>query len=260
MIRALRKSLVLAFALAILSSTPALRAQDSSEPTAREMLEGWAANFEKKIDDDYTIHVQFQIPPDKQMLLVKAEGGSVEVIDGPGDIADLMLVVSEETLLDLWHGRMWALTAAGKALSTDKAPLDWLDPPDAKPSGASGTDALYFVMHFFFRTDPEKILLGEEHARKVHGGLAIPISYGAGVRSAWYMLKTGMQLNEPGDTNPFWQAFVVVEGRGVGRIGDTEVIINAGEAYHIPPGAEHFIRNDNQEPLVLIWIAWGEGA
>ena len=258
--RVIERSLALALAVSVLIFAPAFRAQDTDEPTAREMLEAWAAMFEQKIDDDYTIYVQFQIAPDMQMLLVKAEGGRVEVIDGRSRIADMLLVASEEILRDLWNDRMWALTAAGKARYTDEAPLNWLMPSGVRASGASNADALFFAMHFFFRAEPEKILLGEEHARNVHGGLAIPITYDEGVRSAWYILKTGMQLNQPGDTNPFWQAFVVVEGRGVGMIADKEVTLNAGEAYHIPPGAEHFVRNDNQEPLVLIWIAWGEGA
>jgi len=42
-------------------------------------------------------------------------------------------------------------------------------------------------------------------------------------------------LNEPGETNPFPQAFVFIVGEGYAKIGGVTVPVKAGEAYYIPP-------------------------
>ena len=115
-------------------------------------------------------------------------------------------------------------------------------------------------MHFFNTSKPEKIKLGEQYSRKVHGGHAIPLYYHPGFRSAWHMVKKGEQINEPGDVNPFPQAIVVINGKGYAKIGDQTVEINSNESYYIPPKSDHVIWTESEEPLVLIWLAWGEGA
>jgi mannose-6-phosphate isomerase-like protein (cupin superfamily) len=56
----------------------------------------------------------------------------------------------------------------------------------------------------------------------------------AGFRSAWYRVNPGERLNEPGDTNPFPQAFIFIKGTGVAKIGDETVPVKADEAYSIP--------------------------
>jgi hypothetical protein len=46
-------------------------------------------------------------------------------------------------------------------------------------------------------------VLSKEKSRIVHGGHAIPLFYQKtdkmGVRSAWYQINKGQQVNEPGD-------------------------------------------------------------
>lgn len=96
-------------------------------------------------------------------------------------------------------------------------------------------------MHFFNTTKPEKIKLGEEYSRLVHGAHAIPLYYHPGFRSAWYMIKKGEELNEQGDTNPFPQAMVIIKGRSLAKIGEQTVQINSNESYYIPPNADHVI-------------------
>jgi mannose-6-phosphate isomerase-like protein (cupin superfamily) len=122
------------------------------------------------------------------------------------------------------------------------------------------TQLYTFLQHFFNLTNPEKALLGEQHSRLVHGAHVVALYYAPGFRSAWYMVKKGERLNEPGDTNPFPQAFIIVEGEGFAKIGDSTVTVKAGESYYIPPDSDHVLWTDRDEHLVLIWLAWGEGA
>ena len=171
-----------------------------------------------------------------------------------------MLTMSDETLAKIYRGELTAFTAAARTNISDPAPLDIL-----LPEGAGFTQSLYlqaitFIQRFFWHSDPECILLGEAHARMVHGAHAIPLFYHPGFRSAWYLVKKGERLNEPGDVNPFPQGFVFVSGQGIAEIGGKRVAIKAGEAYYIPPGISHVVWTDSDTPLSLLWLAWGDGA
>ena len=106
----------------------------------------------------------------------------------------------------------------------------------------------------------EQILLGEEYSRMVHGAHAIPLYYHPELRSAWYMVKKGERLNEPGDTNPFPQALIFISGEGVAKIGEKTIKVKADESYYIPPSSDHVVWTESDEPLVLIFLACGEGA
>jgi len=74
------------------------------------------------------------------------------------------------------------------------------------------------------------------------------------------MLKKGERLNEPGDTNPFPQTFIFIEGEGFAKIGDQTVKVKAGESYYVSPNSDHIVWTNSKEPFVLIWVGWGEGA
>ena len=105
-----------------------------------------------------------------------------------------------------------------------------------------------------------KILLGEEHSRLVHGGHVVGLFYDKGLRSAWYAVNKGERLNSPDDSNPFPQAFIFLSGKGKAQIGDKVISVKGGEAYYIPPGSSHVAWTEEDEPLELLFLAWGEGA
>jgi mannose-6-phosphate isomerase-like protein (cupin superfamily) len=107
---------------------------------------------------------------------------------------------------------------------------------------------------------PETITLVKSQARKVHGAYAIPMFYHSGFRSAWYQLDKGDKLNNEGDTNPFPQAFIIIEGQGYAKIGEIVQEVTAGKAYYIPPGSDHILWTEDESPLQLIYLAWGEKA
>jgi mannose-6-phosphate isomerase-like protein (cupin superfamily) len=152
------------------------------------------------------------------------------------------------------------MTAAAKTKISDYAPLNWKLPEGLKLTPEIMAKIYFFVQHFFNWRVPEKILLGEKYSRVVHGGHAVPLYYYPGLRSAWYLLRKGERLNEPGDTNPFPQAFIFIKGEGFAKIGDKTIEVKAGESYYIPPDSDHVVWTENDEPLVFIWLAWGKGA
>jgi len=163
-------------------------------------------------------------------------------------------------LRQIYEGKFNAITAAAKANYLEKAPLDWRFSNNKKITPDTIARFNYLGMHFFNRNNPEKVLLDEEHSRVVHGGHVIGLYYATGFRSAWYMLKKGETLNQEGDTNPFHQAMIFIEGEGFAKIGDKTVKVKKGESYYIPPNTSHVVWTESDEPLVLIWLAWGKGA
>jgi len=228
---------------------------------AKKFLDDWAENFQRKVPDDYSLIVQFDVRPGPVSWHVVVEpGGQINVGEGIHPDTHVILSATEETLRDIYEGKMTALTAAGRAHISDFAPLDFSLGERVELTPALKAKLFLFIQSFFNRSTPERIPLGEEHARKVHGALAIPMYYHPGFRSAWYLVKKGERLNEPGDTNPFPQAFIFISGEGYAKIGEETVPVRAGEARYIPPGSDHVVWTDSDRPLELIFLAWGEGA
>ena len=225
------------------------------------ILQKMADQFRDKIGDRYSIIAQFDIQATGDTWHLSVEPGkSVTISEGPCDSAQYRFSVNPDTLMLIASGGMTGMTAAAKASGTDRAPLD-LQLAEGMELTPEVRSQLYtFMQHFFNPTTPEKILLGREHARPVHGAPAVALYYAPGFRSAWYTVKKGERLNEPGDTNPFPQAFVIIEGGGSAKIGESTLEVKAGESYYIPPGSDHVLWTDSDNPLVVIWLAWGEGA
>ncbi len=227
----------------------------------KQMLEEWVESFRSRAPKDLTLALQIDIQPGRRSWHVIVEpGGQVTLGDGPSPRAQVILATTGETLQRIYLGQVTALTAAGKAHASDPAPLEWLLGEGQRFTPQLYQDALLFLQRFFNRCDPERILLGEAHSRVVHGAHAIPLYYHSGFRSAWYLVKKGEQLNEPGDINAYHQAFVFVSGKGWAKIGDRTVQVSGGEAYYIPPNSDHIVWVEDDRPLVLIYLAWGEGA
>ncbi len=227
----------------------------------RKFLEDWTESFWRKVPDDYSLTVQIDVHPGPTSWHIVVEPGRrVELGEGDHPNAQVVFSTTEETLQRIYEGKMTALTAAGKARMSDSAPVEFRLGEGVELTPALKAKLFFFVQSFFNRSTPERILLGEERARKVHGAHAIPLFYHPGFRSAWYLVKKGERLNEPGDTNPFPQAFIFISGEGFAKIGEETVPVRAGEAYYIPPGSDHVVWTESDQPLELIFLAWGEGA
>ena len=121
---------------------------------------------------------------------------------------------------------------------------------------------ILIVPHHFTIGSIEKITLGKEFARIVHGGYVIPLVYAKGLRTAWYRIEKGMIINEdPKDqTNPFPTLVVATKGKGIAEIGGQEFSFSGGEAYYIPEHVTHVFWTDSDEGLEFIIIMYGEGA
>lgn len=80
------------------------------------------------------------------------------------------------------------------------------------------------------------------------------------MRSAWYRVNRGQQVNEPGDTNPFPQYLIITRGKGFAGIGNDTLKIRENEAYYIEPGSDHVFWTESDEPMERSSSPGGEGA
>lgn len=214
--------------------------------------------YRKRSYDKINLTILFQVDDEEKFLVIDFKQGKITKKKVKPPTIDFEFRTTLETLQTIYDGKMTAFTAAGKSLSTDPAPLDWSMHTELS---AEILEQLYsFLMHFFNPSKPEKILLGEKHSRLVHGAHAIPLFYRPGFRSGWYFVKKRLKMNEPGDTNPFPQGVVVMQGKGYAKIGEDTISIKQNEAYFIPPNSDHVFWTEEEEPLILIWLAWGKGA
>jgi mannose-6-phosphate isomerase-like protein (cupin superfamily) len=229
--------------------------------TTREILIEYAASYNESVRASESFAVEVCVMPTAQSWCVKVvTGQGVQISEVLAADPAMRILMSAETLEAIYNGEMTALTAGAKGSGSDSAPLE-IEFLEASRDLEDARGVLIgFLQRFFVRQRPERILLGQEHSRVIHGAHAIPLYYGTGFRSAWYKLKPGQCLNEPGDTDPFSQAIIIIFGRGLAKIGDDNIEVRAGESYYIPPGSDHVVKTADQCALELIWLAWGEGA
>lgn len=167
------------------------------------------------------------------------------------------------TLKKIFDGKLNALTAVGRARMTDKTPLDIGFMEGFQPS----MDFIYGTLmplgfHFFNRGKPEIIPFGEEYSRTIHGANAIIFYYQQGLRTGWYQVKKGMKINEDPELakNPFPTLFIMIKGKGMGRLGEKTMPLKEGMTVFVPAGMIHQFWTESEAGLEFIIIMFGEGA
>jgi len=178
---------------------------------------------------------------------------------GPARDPTYIVFTTRTGLRALYEGRFNVMTSQLRARSSDPAYIEYTRAPGIELTPAISARIRQFI-HFFDTSVPHRYVLSGDHARTVHGAGVVGLYYYPGLRSAWYEVRKGMRLNEPGDTNAWNQAFIFVSGTGMAKIGDRTVRVKASEAYYIPPGSDHVVWTESDQPLQLIWMAWGPGA
>ena len=256
--------------ISILSSN----AQNGAASVSRteQMLNAMAGIFQHKIENDYALNARINIQPALESGYVDEnkparESWSVAVTPGKkirlsksaGDKADITFYTTEIGLRLMFEGKFNPTTASLQTHGGD--PL-FLSFPRTKEieQNAELLARIQIFKHFFNPTLPDKIVLDAANSRTAHGARAVGLYYYPGLRSAWHLLEKGGQLNKPGDTRSYHQAFIFISGNGRAKIGDQTVKVKAGESYYVPPGADNVIWTEGNEPLVFIWLGWGKGA
>ena len=192
-----------------------------------------------------------------------ADGRSeVDIQKGLPTEAAAVYVTDRETLEKIDRGEMNALTAMGRARSTDPAPMDVTFTPGFQPTEEFLAAFLPFTFHFWTRGFPETVSFGPAAGREVHGATMVVLYYQKGLRSAWGQIQKGQRVNaDPKDqVNPFPTMMICLRGRAVSKVGGVEKVLEAGHMVFVPPGTAHEAWNPFDEPAEFIILMFGEGA
>ncbi len=234
--------------------------QDNAE--LEFILEEWSKSFVNKIDSNYHAVVNFAATDNEASYHVIFRDNAFTLYENAHDSANFAFKSTIEHYNKIYRGEMTGFTSVGRENMSDSTPLDGAM---YRPvTNHLMNDVLFFIQRFFNSSPHDKVILKKENSRIVHGSNAIPLFYqqndDIGVRSAWYLIEKGNRVNNPGDTNPFPQYFIITKGRGFAKIGNDTLEIKANESYYIAPGLEHIFWNESDIPIELIFLAWGKGA
>ncbi|MEN6310791.1 MAG: cupin domain-containing protein [Acidobacteriota bacterium] len=171
-------------------------------------------------------------------------------------------VTDRETLEKIDRGEINALTAMGKARSSDAAPMDVSFTAGFEPTEEFLTGFIPFTFHFWTRGFPETVRFDQAAGREVHGATMVVLYYQKGLRSAWGHIRKGQRVNaDPKDqVNPFPTMLIGLRGRAMAKVGGVEKILGAGQMVFVPSGTAHEAWNPFDEPAEFIILMFGEGA
>ena len=245
--------------VAALFAAPAQAATDCDIAAA---VEAWAADWSR--GDAARLHAdaafELQVTDTGESFRVELpRQGTGRVVAATGADYATRFSAPRDVYCDIASGRMNILTTLGQARPSDPTPM-------AVDIGAGYKDRVRSELipawfHFFATGAPEIVKFGFGHGRQVHGGHAVPLYYGEGLRTAWYGLKPGMHVNrDPADqTNEFDSIFVVLAGEVRARFDGREATVRKGESVFVPAGMRHEFWVDEGEGEFLV-IMTGEGA
>jgi mannose-6-phosphate isomerase-like protein (cupin superfamily) len=186
----------------------------------------------------------------------------VELREGLPSTPSVLYTLDLNTLRKIDRGELNALTAMGKARTSDPAPMDIEFMDGFQPGTDFFAGFIPFSFHFWTRGFPEAIKFGKQHSREVHGANMVVLFYQRGLRSAWAQIEKGQHVNaDPKDqTNPFPTMIIGIRGKAVAKIGGKEVVMREGQMAFIPAGVSHEAWNPYEESAEIILIMFGEGA
>lgn len=267
--RVTRALLVLTCALLGTLNPTACDASPAEDVAA--ILRAWTDAYRSEAPDSLSLIVELRIrtaetgaaPADSGELIwhvTITPAREVALREGANPQAAFVFSMSAATLRKIDQGRLSAATAVAKGVASGQPPLVFRPTAEARLIPDMRDVMMEFLQRFFNPSCPERILLGQDYSRLLQGAHAIPLYYAVGMRSAWYRLEPGQRLNERGGTHTYRQAYILLSGQGRLQIAGETTAVQAGQSYYIPPNATYGLHNDSNQPLELIWLAWGEGA
>ena len=234
-----------------------LSAQAQSSET-EAILTRFAADYLE--DPTFQASTEFAVVVDGDWWTVTLDhdAGSYAVSHAEPATPTFYFTAEADALGKVDRGEMAALTAMGKAFSTDYAPMDinLMDGADFDPA------ILALTFHFWTRGTPEIINWREQETREVHGGNVGIVYYQPGFRSGFGRVMPGQHINaDPRSrTNEFPTLRVFTGNRAIARIDGVDQEMGNGQMILIPAGVSHEVLNPFDAPAEFLLFMFGEGA
>jgi mannose-6-phosphate isomerase-like protein (cupin superfamily) len=230
-----------------------------------EIFNDFARAFEKKIDNDYFIKLQFEIyDMENEVWQIDVNNGNVYVNNEKRIVPEETFVLSKETLLKMYNNELSPLSAFSNEPNEKGEMCSLIELKDktedkkvylSKKPSEETLKFLYRLHRFneFFSKDyPTKIIIDNKNGVKAHSVNAIGLhsNYEKGILHVYFSIKMDESLYEP----PIEFSLYVLSGRGTIIVGSERYDIRAKEYYHMIPKEKMYIENHEEELLELLYI------
>lgn len=229
-----------------------------------DAVRGWAAAWSERDAAPLAGPVAFEFlatDTGEAWRVELPKNGPGRVVPTGGDPPATRFKAARSVFCDIAGERMNILTTLGQARAGDPTPMEVDIGDEFTKDGRVRAELMPAWFNFFATQTPDTVRFGFGHGREVHGGHAVPLYYGEGLRTAWYGLEPGMHVNrDPGDqANGFDSIFIVIAGPVHARFDGRLRVLEKGESAYVPAGMRHefWVEQGRGEFIVVMS---GEGA
>jgi putative sterol carrier protein len=177
--------------------SPLDQPQTKAEKTAQEILSDFVNSYREKAEPDESqiFGIQIQGEGGGEWTVGVEPGKKISLLQGKPLRPTFFFTMDLATLRKIYQGDLNALTAMGRARSSETAPADLQFMEGFSPTPDILGKILPLTFHFFTLGSPEIIPYGEKYSRFIHGGNMVIFYYEQGLRTAWAQIKKGMVIN-----------------------------------------------------------------
>jgi hypothetical protein len=234
-----------------------------------DIFNDFARAFEKKIDHNFAIRLQFEIQgTENGIWQIAVNNGKVIVYNGAKIEPEEIFVLSKDTLLKLHRNDLSPLTAFANEPDEKgemSALIDLKNKTEEKkvyPGKQPPEEYLEFLerLHkfnssFFSREYPTKIIVKKENGKKLHdvNGIGLLSKYEKGKRilHVYFSIQKDEVLEEPA----FAFSIYVLNGEGILATDHEEYVIESKNYYYMEPKNTVYIQNKKEEPLEILYLS-----
>jgi len=228
----------------------------------------FAKTFEKKINKDYKIRLQFEIyDMENEIWQIDVNNGNVIVSNKNIIKPEEILVLSKDTLIKLYNNELAPLTAFAqepnekgeycalidmkdKKAANNKYPTNKQVGEEKYREGAEFLNRFSKFFYFFSKDYPTKIIVDKNNGIKLHNVNGIGF-LSTGVIHAYFSIKKDEVLDESG----YEFSIYVIKGNGIMEIENEEYNIEEKCYYHLPAKNNVYIKNRKEEILEIIYLS-----
>jgi hypothetical protein len=228
----------------------------------------FARAFEKKIDSEYNIRLQFEIhDTEKSIWQIDVNNGNVIMYNEIKIEPEEIFVLSKDTLEKLYNNEIAPLTAFSQE-PNEKGEMCALIElknkteekkiyPNKKPSDEylEFIERLHKFNNFFSKEYPTKIIVNKENGVKLHNvnaiGLLSKFDKGKRIIHVYFSIRKDEILMEPA----FEFSIYVLSGKGIIIIDEEEYRIEAKNYYNMKPKNTIYIKNKDEELLEILYLS-----
>jgi hypothetical protein len=232
----------------------------------KDIFNDFAKAFEKKIDKEYSICLQFEIyGTERSIWQIDVNDGNVTVYNELKFDPEEIFVLSKDTLAKLYNNEIAPLTAFSQEPNEKGEMCSLIELknkteekrvyPDKKPleEYLEFVERLHKFNNFFSKEYPTKIIVNKENGVKIHDdnaiGLFSKFDKERRILHIYFSIRKDEILKEP----VFEFSIYVLNGKGIIIIDGEEYMVEAKNYYNMKP--KNTIKNKDEELLEILYLS-----